>query len=293
MYKLYEAWLRRGLDRDRLPEHIALVMDGNRRWARDAGFDNPSIGHRYGAEHLDVVLGWCARLGIRHASVYVASSDNLRKRGGAEVDFLMGLVERVIAERLMRPDNRWRLHLAGNLEHLPEATAEALRGAHEATRGRSLDHHLTVAIGYDGQEEIVDAVRSLIHSEIAEGSDITDTAERVGPGEIAAHLHTAGLPEPDLVIRTSGEHRMSSFLPWQTTRSELFFTDVFWPGFRHIDFLRGTSRLLAAQAPDRLTPPEGFALRVACGGGCARMDVDRREDPPMRENSWPRHRSSS
>ncbi|WP_026932516.1 polyprenyl diphosphate synthase [Glycomyces tenuis] len=236
LYKAYARRLRRQLRAAPLPRHVALVMDGNRRWARQMGFDDPSDGHRHGAEHLDEVLKWCDGLGIDHVTVYLASSDNLRKRDGDEVAHLMAMIEQVIAERLRRPEHRWRLHLAGRLDALPASTAAALEAARDATAGREL--HLTVAIGYDGQEEIVDAVRSLIGREAASGSDLAALAERLEPSDIAAHLHTSGPPEPDLVIRTSGERRMSSFLPWQTARSELYFTDAYWPGFRYVDFLR-------------------------------------------------------
>ncbi|MGH8875939.1 MAG: polyprenyl diphosphate synthase, partial [Stackebrandtia sp.] len=231
LYRLYARRLRRRLTE--LPGHVALVMDGNRRWAKQAGFDNPGIGHRYGARHVDEVLRWCAGLGIRHVTVYVASSDNLRKRGGDEIGHLMTMIEQVVVEDLRLPSNRWRLHLAGRLEALPDSTAHALKSARDLTAERELDHHLTIAIGYDGHEEIVDAVRTLLGREAEAGGDLDDLAERLTPEDIAAHLHTRDQPDPDLVIRTSGERRLSSFLLWQSTRSELYFCDVYWPGFRY------------------------------------------------------------
>lgn len=236
LYKVYARRLRRQLRSAPLPRHVALVMDGNRRWARQAGLDDPSEGHRHGAEHLDDVLKWCTGLGIDHVTVYLASSDNLRKRDSGEIAHLMSMIEQVVTERLMSPDGKWRLHLAGRLDQLPASTAAALEAARDTTAEREL--HLTVAIGYDGHEEIVDAVRSLIGREATSGGDIAELAERIEPEDIAAHLHASGLPEPDLVIRTSGERRMSGFLPWQTVRSELYFTEAYWPGFRYIDFLR-------------------------------------------------------
>ena len=237
LYRLYARRLRRELNGERLPRHLAVAMDGNRRWARQQGFDDPGIGHRYGAEHLEDLLDWCAGIGIDHVTVYVASVDNLQKRAGGEVAHLMSMIEEVIAERLMRPGNRWRLHLAGHLDALPDATAHSLKAAREATAGRA-GGHLTIAIGYDGQAEIVDAVRDLLETEAAQGTDIADLADRLSAEDIGAHRYTPDLPEADLIIRTSGERRLSSFLLWQSAGAELYFCDVYWPGFRHVDFLR-------------------------------------------------------
>jgi len=130
------------------------------------------------------------------------------------------------------------VHLAGRLDVLPDSTRHALKLAEEATRDKGAPFELTIAIGYDGREEIVNAVRSLLESEGRAGHSIDDIAQRLTPEKVAAHLYTSGQPDPDLVIRTSGEHRMSGFLLWQAAYSELHFCDVYWPGFRKIDFLR-------------------------------------------------------
>jgi short-chain Z-isoprenyl diphosphate synthase len=237
LYRIYADRLRRSLDPALLPRHVAVAMDGNRRWARSQGFTDPGIGHRYGAEHLDDLLAWCHDLGIAHATVYVASADNLTKRGSSEVAHLMSMVEQIVAERLLVPGNPWRLHLAGRLDTLPDSTAHALKAAVEATAGRE-GAHLTVAIGYDGQTEIVDAVRTLLEHEAAQGTALADLAARVSEADIDAHRYTPDLPGADLIIRTSGERRLSSFLLWQSAGAELYFCDVYWPGFRRIDFLR-------------------------------------------------------
>ncbi|MCD0442770.1 di-trans,poly-cis-decaprenylcistransferase [Glycomyces sp. A-F 0318] len=237
LYRLYAKRLQRKLVPDLLPRHVAVAMDGNRRWARSRGFADAGIGHRYGAEHLDDLLGWCAPIGIDHVTVYVASVDNLRKRDGGEVAHLMEMIEAIIADRLMLPGNRWRLHIAGQLDHLPDSTAEALKAAVDATAGRD-GGHLTIAIGYDGQTEIVDAVRTLLEQEAAQGGTIDGLAERLTAADIGAHRYTPELPAADLIIRTSGERRLSSFLLWQSAGAELYFCDVYWPGFRHVDFLR-------------------------------------------------------
>ncbi|GAA2145855.1 polyprenyl diphosphate synthase [Glycomyces algeriensis] len=237
LYRWYARRLRRKLDGGLLPGHVAVAMDGNRRWARQQGFDDPGVGHRYGAEHLEDLLDWCAGIGIGHVTVYVASQDNLTKRATGEVAHLMAMIEEIVAERLMRPGNRWRLHLAGRLDHLPDSTAHALKAAVEATSGRTTGH-LTIAIGYDGQAEIVDAVKSLLEAEASRGTAAGDLAERLTASDIGAHRYTPDLPDADLIIRTSGERRLSSFLLWQSAGAELYFCDVYWPGFRQVDFLR-------------------------------------------------------
>lgn len=234
-YRLYAARLRAKLRF--LPRHVAVVMDGNRRWARDVGLADPSAGHRHGAEHVDDLLRWCADLGITHVTVYVCSVDNLRKRDSGEVLHLMRMIEEVVAERLRHGDSQWRLHVAGRLDALPDTTREALKRAADETRDRS-QFHLTIAIGYDGRLEITDAVRSLFDVRARAGETALQLAESLTPEDIAAHLYTTGQPDPDLVIRTSGEQRMSGFLIWQAAHAELYFCDVYWPGFRHVDFLR-------------------------------------------------------
>jgi short-chain Z-isoprenyl diphosphate synthase len=238
LYRLYERRLRAQLATAALPRHVGLVMDGNRRWARQMGMDNPSLGHRYGAEHVDEVLGWCRELGIDDVTVYVASVDNLRKRDPAEVDYLLGVIESLVIERLARPDASWQVHLAGHLDVLPDSTVHALKLAEDVTRACTTGAHITMAVGYDGRMEIVDALRSLLDDEARSGTTLRELAARVTDESIAAHLYTAGRPDPDLIIRTSGERRLSGFLLWQSAQSELYFCDTYWPGFRRIDFLR-------------------------------------------------------
>ncbi|NUT11358.1 MAG: di-trans,poly-cis-decaprenylcistransferase [Nonomuraea sp.] len=231
---LYLRKLRDKVGRAPLPAHVGLIMDGNRRWARQMGFDNPSLGHEHGVAHIETVLGWCARLGIRQVTIYVASEDNVRKRESFQVRYYMELIERIIAGTLVESSPLWRIHVAGRLDTLPDSTAHALKLAQDATRGR--DHDLTVAIGYDGRQEVVDAVRSLLLSRA--GDSLEDVAESLSAESLDPYLYTAGRDDPDLIIRTSGEQRMSGFLLWQAAHSELHFCDVYWPGFREIDFLR-------------------------------------------------------
>lgn len=237
-YRWYDRRLRAHLADCPRPRHVAVAMDGNRRWARQMGFDDPGVGHRYGAEHIHEVLGWCAELGVPHVTLYVASVDNVRKRASGEVEHLMRMIEEVVAEPLLDPRNPWRLHLAGRLDVLPDSTRHALKLAEDATGERDGDFHLTVAIGYDGREEIVNAVRALLDEAVESGATPDDVARALTTEDIARHLYTGGRPDPDLVIRTSGERRMSGFLLWQAAYSELYFCDVYWPGFRKTDFLR-------------------------------------------------------
>jgi short-chain Z-isoprenyl diphosphate synthase len=238
LYRVYERRLRAQLTAGALPRHVGLVMDGNRRWARRMGMDDPNTGHRIGAEHVGDVLDWCRELGIDHVTIYVASVDNLRKRDAAEIDNLLDVVERLLVERLARPGAPWQVHLAGRLDMLPDSTAHALKHAAEVTRERPTDADVTIAIAYGGREEIVDAVRSLLDEEARAGATARELAGRLTDADIAAHLYTAGRADPDLIIRTSGERRLSGFLIWQSTRSELHFCDSYWPGFRRIDLLR-------------------------------------------------------
>ncbi|HEY2791267.1 MAG TPA: polyprenyl diphosphate synthase [Micromonosporaceae bacterium] len=238
LFRVYRHHLRRALRTGPLPRHLAIIIDGNRRWARQMGYDNPSVGHRYGAEHMDELLGWCGEAGITHVTIYVCSIDNLRKRNEIEVAYLMRLIEDVVEQRITARAGTWQLHLAGHPDVLPDTTRHALKRAIDATAEVQARFHLTVAIGYDGRQEIVDAVRSLLETEAHMGTPIRALASRVTEHDIADHLYTRGQPDPDIVIRTSGERRMSGFLLWQSAQAELYFCDVYWPGFREVDFLR-------------------------------------------------------
>jgi short-chain Z-isoprenyl diphosphate synthase len=248
LYAFYGHRLRRRVRAGVLPRHIGLIMDGNRRWARQMGMANPSLGHRYGAEHVERVLSWCEAIGIGHVTVFVCSTENLLRRGDAEIDFLMRVVEEVLAARLAEPGGRWRVHIAGALDELPDTTAHALKRAVDATRDLGSDApQLTLAIGYGGRQEVVDAIRELLHERSATGQSAEQIAAHLTTEDIARYLHTAGHPDPDLVIRTSGEQRLSNFLLWQTAYSELHFCDAYWPAFREIDFLRALRGYAARQ----------------------------------------------
>ena len=237
-YRLYARRLRHELKDAVLPRHVGLIMDGNRRWARQMGMANPSLGHKYGADHVEDVLSWCEAAGINHVTVFVCSTENLAHRDDAEVAFLMQVIEQVVADKLATPQPRWQIHVAGMLDVLPDSTARALKNAVEATRTCTTGAHVTLAVGYGGRQEVIDALRSLLYEKAAAGVSLDELADTLQTEDIARHLYTAGQPDPDLVIRTSGEQRMSNFLLWQSAYSELYFCEAYWPAFREIDFLR-------------------------------------------------------
>ncbi len=238
VYRIYERRLRRQLAGRPLPQHIGLIIDGNRRWARQAGLASPSDGHRHGAEHIWDALSWCRAAGIRHVTVFLCSAENLARRDQAEVAALMQIIEQTLANRIADSKPTWRVHVAGLLDVLPDTTAWSLKRAVEATRDCRTGAHLTLCIGYGGRQEIVEAVRAMLEERAANGVSLPELAATLTEADIARQLAADGQPEPDLIIRTSGEQRMSNFLLWQGTGAYLHFCDCYWPAFREVDFLR-------------------------------------------------------
>jgi short-chain Z-isoprenyl diphosphate synthase len=236
--RVYQRRLRRRLSRGPLPRHVGLIMDGNRRWAKQAGLASPSDGHRYGAEHILDVLAWCQAAGIRHVTLFLCSAENLARRDDAEVAALMDIIERIVVNGIVTADPEWQLHVAGLVDMLPASTADALKRAAEATRASAADAHVTLCVGYGGRQEIAEAVRMLLLEQAAAGVRLASLASAVAEDDIARHLAGDGQPEPDLIIRTSGEQRMSNFLLWQGTGAYLHFCDCYWPAFGQVDFLR-------------------------------------------------------
>ena len=237
LYALYERRLSRQLaaaDAQR-PRHVALMLDGNRRWARDAGFTDVNTGHRVGAAKIEDLLGWCDEAGVEVVTLFLLSTDNL-SRPADELEPLLEIIADVVDE-LSGPAARWRLRVVGALDLLPTSMAQRLSGAAARTVDRS-GMQLNVAVGYGGRQEIADAVRKLLLQHAETGSSIEELAEVLDVDHIAAHLYTSGQPDPDLVIRTSGEQRLSGFLLWQSAHSEFWFCEAYWPEFRRVDFLR-------------------------------------------------------
>ncbi|ODR07806.1 isoprenyl transferase [Mycolicibacillus koreensis] len=239
MYRVYEMRLRQELaaNQSELPRHIAVLCDGNRRWARDAGYDDVSYGYRMGAAKIAEMLRWCQAAGIEMATVYLLSTENLQ-RDPEELAALIEIITEVV-EEICAPDNRWSVRTVGDLELLGEEPSRRLRDAVErASSAPNGAFHVNVAVGYGGRREIVDAVRALLSKELAGGASAEQLIEAVTADAISKNLYTSGQPDPDLVIRTSGEQRLSGFLLWQSAYSEMWFTEAHWPAFRRVDFLR-------------------------------------------------------
>jgi tritrans,polycis-undecaprenyl-diphosphate synthase [geranylgeranyl-diphosphate specific] len=217
-----------------MPTHVGLILDGNRRWAKEMGFD-ASVGHKHGFETLKSVLRWCWELGIHVVTVYALSVENLQ-RDPIEVNELMALLSKGFAEVLGDQEvhtNHVQVKAIGRLELLSEDLRKTITRAEDATKGYDANT-IYVAVAYGGRAEILDASKRVV-KEVLDGKlrleDITEET-------FSRHLYTAGEPDPDLVIRTSGEERLSGFLLWQSAYSELCFIDVYWPEMRRIDLLR-------------------------------------------------------
>ena len=233
VYPAYEARLVRRLPSDRLPQHVGVMLDGNRRWAKAVGAD-AAAGHRAGAANISPFLQWCEELGIEIVTLWLLSTDNLNRRE-AELAELLGIIEAVVSE--LAEVGRWRLNPVGALDLLPDATANVLKEAAAATR--HVDGVLVnIAVGYGGRREITDAVRSLLQHHAEQGTSLEELAGVLDVEHIGEHLYTKGQPDPDLVIRTSGEQRLGGFLLWQSAHSEFYFCEAYWPAFRRVDFLR-------------------------------------------------------
>ncbi|MEE9592329.1 MAG: polyprenyl diphosphate synthase [Thermoplasmata archaeon] len=233
-YQAYEKKLMREVLAGPVPKHLAIIMDGNRRFAEEVGLSFAG-GHERGREKLEEVLQWCVDLDIRILTVYAFSMENLNRDDG-ELDDLMSLFARNFrraGDDKRVHENQIRIRVLGQTERLPPAVQEAIRYAEEKTA--DYDAYLfNLAVAYGGRQEILDAIRHLVEDAMEGNIALEDIDE----GVFSKRLYTADLPDPDLILRTSGEERVSNFLLWQLAYSELYFVDVFWPGFRKIDFLR-------------------------------------------------------
>lgn len=233
LYRAYERRLEAQLTGEPTPRHVGVILDGNRRWARASGAQ-AGHGHRAGARHIHEFLGWCEEIGVGVVTLWLLSTDNLA-RPKAEVDELLEIIQSVVRE--LAAAGRWRVHPVGALDLLPDATRRTLKVAEQATE--NVDGvFVNVAVGYGGRREIADAVRSLLHEHARAGTTIEHLAEVLDVEHIAEHLYTRGQPDPDLVIRTSGEQRLSGFMLWQSAHSEFYFCEAYWPAFRKVDLLR-------------------------------------------------------
>jgi len=233
LYGAYERRLAASLRGARIPRHVGVILDGNRRWARMFG-ERSQTGHQAGADKVAQFLGWCDESGVEIVTLWMLSTDNL-ERPEPELAPLLRIIEQTVTD--LAASRRWRLNPVGALDLLPPQTALVLKDATDATS--DVDGMLVnVAVGYGGRREITDAVRSLLSEHADRGTSIEELAEVLDVEHIAEHLYTRGQPDPDLVIRTSGEQRLSGFLLWQSAHSEFYFCEAYWPDFRRVDFLR-------------------------------------------------------
>jgi short-chain Z-isoprenyl diphosphate synthase len=239
LYYVYARRLARDVKRRTMPCHVGIILDGNRRHGRSLGITEPRELYDLGAEKLDDVLDWCAEFGIPTVTLWVFSTDNFQ-RPPAEVSGILGSIEAKLTALACDPAihrRRVRVRAIGCLAMLPEPVLAAINAAERATAGYD-GLELNIAVAYGGRQEIADAVRGLLKCRAATQSTLAEVIDEITPESIASHLYTAGLPDPDLIIRTSGEIRLSGFLLWQSAHSEFYFTDAPWPAFRKIDFLR-------------------------------------------------------
>jgi short-chain Z-isoprenyl diphosphate synthase len=234
VYRTYERRLESAVRDGPTPHHVGVILDGNRRWAKAMGYTDTAEGHRRGAAKIDELLGWCVELDIPIVTLWLLSTENL-SRDPQEVGDLLEIIEDKV--RALAADQDWRVRVMGGLDLLPAPTRAVLERAEEDSAAHNV-RILNVAVGYGGRQEIADAIKRLMESYASEGIELDEAAKKVTPDEIARFLYTAGLPDPDLIIRTSGEVRLSGFLLWQSAHSEFYFCDPYWPDFRKIDFLR-------------------------------------------------------
>lgn len=235
LYSLYAARLRRMVEAGPLPRHVAMILDGNRRWAKQAGLRTAAHGHRAGADKVVEFAGWCDDLGISVVTLYLLSTDNLSGRPSAELTALFDIIGDLAVRLASSRD--WRVKHVGSCTGLPATLVERLGAAEAKGEGRH-GLHVNLAIGYGGRTEIADAVRSIVAQHSASGGSLDDLPDLLTPEQIGQHLYTRGQPDPDLVIRTSGEQRLSDFMLWQSAHSEFYFVEALAPDLREIDFLR-------------------------------------------------------
>lgn len=226
------------LDLTRTPHHIGVILDGNRRWAKEnpspTGDISSSRGHKAGADKIIELLQWCEETDINVVTLWLLSSDNL-KRSPEELDKLVSIIGQTVDD--LSATGKWRIRPVGSLELLPHELAKRLNAA--ASKTADLDGiTVNVAVGYGGRLEIVDAFKKYLQESSSTGKELSQIADELTINSINPYLYTAGQPDPELVIRTSGEQRLGGFLLWQSHQSEFYFCEAYWPDFRRVDFLR-------------------------------------------------------
>jgi short-chain Z-isoprenyl diphosphate synthase len=212
-----------------------MIVDGNRRWANRQDGVSVAEGHRAGADRMLVFLNWCDEAGVKVVTLYLMSTDNVTNRNSQEITDLTEIIADLAADLAEVPD--WKIHHVGDVARIPEQLADALTRVTAETADRD-GLHINLAVGYGGRHEITEAVRDIIREHEVKGRGIDTLADDITLENIAAHLYTAGQPDLDLVIRTSGEQRISDFMLWQSAHTELYFVEALGPDLREIDVLR-------------------------------------------------------
>ncbi len=238
-YSAYQKRLETQSKNWQIPYHIGIILDGNRRYAKGQGFSHIIKGHYDGADKLEEVLNWCDEFGIKIVTIWVFSLDNF-KREQSEVIDILALIEKKIREMIVDHKvhkNQIRIRSMGRINLLPPSLQNAIYDAEEATKHYSR-FILNIAVAYGGREEIIDAIQQHLYTEAKGKKGIQQIADELTTDLISPHLYTSQLPDPDLIIRTSGEIRLSGFLLWQSAYSEFYFCETHWPALRKIDFLR-------------------------------------------------------
>jgi len=223
-----------GIKKHPLPNHIAVIMDGNRRFAKDVGIRS-NAGHFFGRDKIQDTLNWCLELGIKNLTLYAFSNQNFNRKT-EEVDDLMNLcreeLDKAVTDSRIHK-NKVKIKVIGNLESLPEDVQTKAEKLMQETKKYD-EHTLSIALAYGGREEIVNAISNIAEDVKKDNLSIEEIDEQ----KVSSYLYTNGVPDPDLILRTSGEERLSNFLLWQMAYSELYFSDVYWPAFQKKDFLK-------------------------------------------------------
>ncbi len=238
LYRAYERRLLSSLPADQLPSHVGVILDGHRRFARAEGLDDYTASYRTGMDKLRELLRWSAQLQLPAVTAWVLSTDNLR-RPNEELDpYFDVLVELLDDLPSLAASLGCTVRVIGSLDLLPARLADAAARAEAASSTRAESWHFNLALGYGGRDEIVEASPALVSDLVAKGVAPDEISSHIDAAGVSANLYTADLPDPDLVIRTSGEARLSGFLLWQSAYAECVFVDPYWPAFRRVDFLR-------------------------------------------------------
>jgi len=235
IYRFYEKSLERQIDAAALPKHVGVILDGNRRWAERQPATTAREGHAAGAAKIQEFLGWCAGLGIEVVTLYLLSTNNLSGRPSSELTELLEIIGELTTS--LAKNKAGRIKWVGDASGLPESLVSALKDGERKTKTLT-NLHINLAVGYGGRQEIADAMRAIVQKHAKKSDSFEALADALTPELIAKHLYTGGQPDPDLVIRTSGEQRISDFLLWQSAHSEFYFEEALWPDFRRVDFLR-------------------------------------------------------